>query len=203
MSAKGKKHEEVESTAEAVNPIPLAPAAALEQASQSQGRRARASFMLKNFVDRDWIMKNVVGPGKDEKTGKFVRMPVGRVFGIVSGTSIKRGRLPDGTESESVVLNGIFETESMVDGEVSAPTSLYLPNAFGRQIEAVFANDSTINAVRIDVDIDVEATGKSIPYTWVVVNHLDTGKSPLADMKVARTRPALPAPSAPKQLTAG
>jgi hypothetical protein len=200
MSNKGKKIEaepEVETTAETVQ----SGHAAIDQATASQGRRARASFMLKNFVDRDWIMKNVVAKGKDEKTGKYARVPVGRVYGIVSSTSLKKGTLPDGSVSESVVLNGIFETESLVDGEVSAPTSLYLPNAFSRQIEAVFAADKTVNAVKIDVDIDVEATGKGIPYTWVVVNHIDTGKSPLEDMKNARKR--LAAPAAPKQLTAG
>lgn len=198
MSAKGKKHEEAHD-AEVVQESGMLPDAgahaAIDQAAQSQGRRARASFMMKNFVDPDWIMKNVVAKGKGTK------VMVGRVIGIVTGTKEKKGSLPNGELSVSVVLEGTFETESYLDGEISAPSMVYFPNAFAKSVEAIFAADQSVKAVQIDCDVGVEATGKGIPYAWVIVNFVESEhQSPLKKLKAGRATPAL-AHSAPKQLT--
>lgn len=172
--------------------------AAIDQAVASQGRRARSSFMMKNFADQDWIMKNVVAKGKG------TQVMLGRVFGIVTSVTEKKGTLPNGEPSTSQVLNGTFETEDYTTGEISTASTLYLSNSFGQSIKALFASDNAVTAVNIDTDIGVEATGKGIPYAWVVVNHIDNeAMSPLKAMKSARGRPAgLPAPVAQKQLTA-
>ena len=196
MSGKGKKPEAVNEEVETMGE-PVAGHAAIDQAAASQGRRARSSFMMKNFVDPDWIMKNVVAKGKGSKA------MVGRVFGIVTGTKEKKGSLPNGDPSVSIVLEGTFETESYLDGEVSTPSAVYFPNSFALSIKSMFAADERIKAVEIDCDVGVEATGKGIPYAWVIVNFVESEhQSPLKKLKAARKTPAL-AHHKPALLTAG
>lgn len=172
------------------------------EASASTGRRARSSFMMKNFADQDFINKHVVAKGKGTKA------MLGRVFGFVSSVSEKKGTLPNGEPSVSIVLHGQFETESYIDGEISSCSSVFFPNGFARDVQHTLASDDTIKVLEIDTDVGVEATGKSIPYAWVIVNHIEgQAVSPLKKLKAARGRPEgvlqLPPKEAPKQLTAG
>ena len=144
----------------------------------SEGIRARRAFMPKHFIpNADWINKNVVAHGKGTK------VTLGRLYGIASKCDVKHNTLPDGSASSSVVLFGAFEAEDYLTGELSSMTSAYLPAAYSERVEAVFASGmrtvenkdggppqqyQTINAVEIDCDIGLEATGKTIPYEWVV-----------------------------------
>ena len=191
MSAKGKTVEE--NRAETAAPV----------AAGSQGVRARRAIMMKEFIPHpEFIAKEVVGKGK----GTLVML--GRVYGFVTGVSEKTNTLPNGDKATSVVCNGQFETESYLTGEVSAATSVYFPSSFSEAIKAMFAADADLKVVEVDTDIGVEATGKTIPYTWAVVNHIEgAAVTPLKVLKGKRGRPAnapaLAASVAPKQLTAG
>ena len=169
----------------------------LPEASNSQGVRARRAIMMKEFIPApgpDWINKNVVAHGKGTK------VMLGRVFGFITGVGEKKGTLPNGEASVSIVCNGSFETENYVDGEVSQASSVYYPSSFSEQIKAMFAADPDLKVVEVDTDIGVEATGKSIPYTWVVVNHIEgAAVTPLKRLKAARGRPDnVPKLAAPK-----
>lgn len=174
--------------------------AAPEAQGGSVGRRARSLFMMKNFADQDFINKHVVAKGKGTKA------MLGRVFGFVSSVSEKKGTLPNGEPSVSVLLHGQFETESYIDGEVSSCSSVIFPNGFARDVQHTLASDDTIKVLEIDTDVGVEATGKSIPYAWIIVNHIEgQAVSPLKKLKAARGRPEgvlqLPEKAAPKLLT--
>ena len=153
----------------------------------STGVRARRAIMLKEFIPApgvDWINKNVVSAGKGTK------VMLGRVFGFVTGVSEKAGTLPNGEKSVSIVCNGQFETENYVYGEISSASAVYFPSSFSEQIKAMFASDPDLKVVEVDTDIGVEATGKSIPYTWVVVNHIEgEAVTPLKKLKAARGKP--------------
>lgn len=157
-----------------------------EQAG-STGVRSRRAFMLKQFVPEgiDWINKNVVAKGKGSQ------VILGRVVGFVTGTNDKENTLPDGTPSKSIVLVGQFEAEDYRTGEVSSASNVYLPMSIAEQIKSMFVTDESLKVVEIDCDIGLEATGKTIPYTWVVINHREgMDLTPLKKLRLSRKRPA-------------
>lgn len=172
-------------------------------AEGSKGVRARRAIMLKEFVpNQDFINKEVVAKGKG------YQVILGRIFGFVTGIADKENTLPNGEKAKSIVCNGQFETENYLTGEVSAASSVYFPSSFSEAIKAMFAADDALKVVEVDTDIGLEATGKTIAYTWVVINHISgEAQTPLKVLRGKRSRPdnapKLAAPAAQKQLTAG
>jgi hypothetical protein len=145
------------------------------------------------------------------------RVLLGSLRGVVNSTE-RRTANWQGKLLESVWLNGEFEAVLAGTGEIkSAPTAI-LPKAFGMTIEASIAallaemypqgaltptNGGLPQGVQltIDCDIGLEATGRSIPYEWIVVYYRE-GKAQKAmrdvrarsDARLARqVRKALPA----------
>jgi hypothetical protein len=170
--------------------------------SEAVGIRSVRAFQMKNFLpNADWINKNVVAHGKGTK------VLIGRVFGIVTGVSEKKGTLPNGEPSISVVTQGVLMSESYLTGEIAEGNGAFLPGAISDKFKAMFAADEHLRSLEIDLDIGVEATGKSIPYAWVVIQHVEGEQlEPLKRLRKSRGRPAdapalIQAP-APKQLTA-
>lgn len=226
-----------------------------------EGIRARRAFMLKQFIpSATFITENVVAKGAG------TQVVLGRVYGSATGTQRKTNQLPDGSFSESVVINGIFQAESYIDGVVSEATSVYLPMAYAEKVEAVFKSSmsvaldtngkpimeapkprmtavldgeghavldkagkvtmapvivdgkpqfeapvakmvSTLTAVELDCDIGLEATGKMIPYEWVVIAYREgEAMDVLKRLRNSRKRPtnayALPAPEVQAALPA-
>lgn len=167
-------------------------------APEIQGVRARRTIMLKNLLPADgvdWIMKNVVSQGKG------TRATLGRIFGVCTGYSIKTNTLPDGTPSSSIVLHGDFETENYIDGEIGSGTTAYIPAAYSEKVKTVFDANAILNeageeignrirTIEIDIDVGVEATGKTIPYEWVVVAFKEGAEmATLKRMRSTRARP--------------
>lgn len=161
-------------------------AAQQEQQQESQGVRARRAIMLKEFVPSvDFINMHVVAKGKGTK------VMLGRIFGFVTGVGEKINTLPNGEKSPSIVFNGQFESENYLTGEISSASSVYFPASFSEMVKTMFTVDPDIKVVNIDTDIGLEATGKTIPYTWVVVNHIEgEAMTPLKRLRGARARPA-------------
>jgi len=166
------------------------------------GVRARRAIMMREFIpSQDFVNKEVIAKGK----GTLVIL--GRVFGFVTGVTEKAGKLPNGEPSVSIVANGQFETENYQTGEISQASSVYLPAAAAEALKAQFAADPDVKVVEIDMDVGLEATGKTIPYAWYVANHVE-GKeaTPLRALKARRGRPgnaiALSAPAAQAALPA-
>jgi hypothetical protein len=164
----------------------------------SEGIRARRAIMLKQFLPGegiDWINKNIVAAGKGTQA------IMGRVFGICSGYTVKTNTLPDGTPSQSIVLGGAFQTENYMTGELGEGTQLYLPAAYSEKVKAIFDTGAvmdeagreirnSVRMVEIDCDIGVEATGKVIPYEWVVVAFREGEEmAVLKKMRASRQRP--------------
>lgn len=234
--------------------------ATVAQGAPQEGIRARRAFMLKQFIpSATFITENVVAKGAG------TQVVLGRVYGSATGTQRKTNQLPDGSFAESVVINGIFQAESYIDGVVSEATSVYLPMAYAEKVEAVFKSSmsvaldtagkpimeapkprmaavldsdghaviegdkvvmapvmvdgkpqfeasvakmvSTLTAVELDCDIGLEATGKTIPYEWVVIAYREgEAMDVLKRLRNSRKRPAnayaLPAPDAQAALPA-
>lgn len=159
----------------------------------SKGLRARKAFMLKQLVPSpDWIMKNVVAGGKG------TQITVGRVYGIVTRVERKTNTLNDGKVVASIALMGAFQSESYVTDELSEAASVYLPLAYAEQVATAFENDKEMTSAEVDVDIGIEATGKTIPYEWVIIAFTEgAAVNVLRRLKGSRGRPA----NAPALLT--
>lgn len=153
--------------------------------TEPEGIRSRRAFMLKHLIpDQDYINKEVVAKGKGTK------VILGRVFGICNGYDVKTNTLPDGRPSTSIVLKGAFEAESYVTGELSDCTTVYLPAAYAERVKLVFDNTPDLKVVEIDCDLGIEATGKTIPYEWVVVAFREGEEMAiLKRLRVTRKRP--------------
>jgi hypothetical protein len=192
MSAKGKSASDAAVEAVVENKVTAVP---------SQGVRARRAIMLKEFIPTaDFINVQVVAKGKGTK------VMLGRIYGFVTGVMDKTNTLPNGEKAASVVCNGQFETENYLTGEISAASSVYFPSSFSETIKAMFAADPDLKMIEVDTDVGLEATGKTIPYTWVVINYVEgEAVTPLKKLRAARVRPdnvpALAAPKAPAQIT--
>lgn len=129
---------------------------------ETSGVRARRAIMLKQFVPNpDWINQNIVAGGKG------TRATLGRIYGIATGTSRKTNILPDGSVSESILVSGMFQSEGFLTGEMGEAAGVYFPMAYAEKIEACFAMG--VKTVEVDCDVGLEATGKTIPYEWVVI----------------------------------
>lgn len=129
------------------------------------GLSVRRALMMKNFVpDQDWIMTHVVSKGKGTKA------TVGRIIGVASST---RRHVNDvnGKQVESIAIAGIFEAETL-DGEVITASTVYFPMAYAEMVAAALDQDG-IKAVQVDVDVGLEATGKTIPYEWTVTSYVE------------------------------
>lgn len=136
--------------------------------AEPTGVRARRAFMPKQFIpNADWINVNIVAKGKGTQA------KVGRVYGICTGWAEKENTLPNGDKSVSIVLNGVFQTEDYISGEVSQASQAYLPMAYAEKVKTAFVMDSTVKVLELDCDIGLEATGKIIPYEWVVIAYLE------------------------------
>ena len=117
---------------------------------------------------------------------------LGSLIGVVNSTERKVTQW-QGKDLESVWLNGEFEMVKRQTGEVKAAPTAILPKAFGITIETALAGlkgdfDANGNAAQltIDCDIGLEATGRPIPYEWVVIYYRE-GKAQKA-MRDARAR---------------
>lgn len=129
---------------------------------ETEGTRARRALMLKQFLpDPDWINKNVVAGGKG------TRATIGRIYGLATGYERKNNTLPDGSISESIFVRGMFQSEGFITGELAEASGVYFPMAYAEKIAAVI--EMGVKTVEVDCDVGLEATGKTIPYEWVIV----------------------------------
>lgn len=168
---------------------------------EAKGMRSRRALMLKQFLpNADWINTQVVAKGKGTK------VVVGRIYGVATGFEDKINTLPDGSTAASIAIKGVFQSESYLTGEVGEATNVYFPMAYAEKIKALFETDETVRVVEVDTDIGLEATGKTIPYEWVVVAFVE-GEEMAALKRLRNSRgrpanaPALPAPNENKSLT--
>lgn len=170
-----------------------------EVVAEVMGVRARRAIMLKHFLPPegiDWINKNIVAGGKG------TRATLGRLFGICTGYEERVNTMPDGSLSPSIALRGAFQTESYITGELGEGTLAFLPAAYSEKIKAIFeANErrdsdgkvigNDVRMIEVDVDCGLEATGKTIPYEWVIVAYREGEEmAVLRNMRRSRARPA-------------
>jgi hypothetical protein len=128
----------------------------------------------------DWIMRNVVAHGAG------THICVGRVVGRALRAEWRETEW-QGKTLRSVLLTGEFRMQSTVTDLVRQHADLWLPTGYAKQIEAALALDPDSRPM-FDVDIGLEATGRTIPYAWTVISHLrQRSSSALERLWAART----------------
>lgn len=172
-------------------------AAAPATTTEPEGIRSRRAIMMKQLLpSQEWIIQNVV------PLGKGARATVGRIFGIVQDYETKWNNIPgQDMPVESITLKGAIQYESYLTGEVGEGSSVYLPMAYAEKVRTVFKSGertdeagevtgNDIRVVEIDCDIGVEATGKIIPYEWVVIAFKEgEAMAVLKNLRNSRRRP--------------
>lgn len=155
------------------------------ETSEPHGVRARRALMLKQLLpDHDWINKNIVAHGKG------TRGLVGRIYGMATSASRKTNTLPDGSLAESISVSGVFSAESYLTGEISEASNVYFPMAYAEKLEALFISQPDIKVIEVDTDIGLEATGKTIPYEWIIIAYREGEEmAALKRLKNSRKRP--------------
>lgn len=169
------------------------PATVSEQAMAgvTEGKRVRRTFAPKDLMpNKAWLSANVLtNKGQEQTVGALIT--IGRLYGSVTGTAAKINEF-EGKQLESIVLTGVFGSESYVTGEVTeGMTKAYPPMMYCELIRSAMTSDPTLLSVEIDCDIGLQYTGKSIPYEWVVIAYRE-GKEmdALKRIRSGRARPA-------------
>lgn len=180
-------------------PTTPAPETEAETETEDQGVRARRVILTKHFLPPegiDWLMKNVVAGGKGTQA------MLGRVYGVCTGFEDRPGSLPDGTPTVSIALKGVFQTENYLTGEISEGVMWFPPAAYAEKVRTIFVMgaqhdaagreiNNLVKAVDVDCDIGAEATGKVIPYEWVLIAFREGQEmATLRNMRRSRKRPA-------------
>lgn len=131
------------------------------------GRQYRKALMLRQLLpDENWIMREVVSKGKGTKVW------IGRIVGQVTATAKKNNALPDGSFKESTSCSGTFESESYLTGEIVTTGVVYFPQFYAEAVALELAKEG-VQALEVDIDIGLEATGRSIPYAWTVKAYIE------------------------------
>jgi len=130
----------------------------------------------------DWIMRNVVGHGRG------THICVGRVVGRAIRAEWRETEW-QGKILKSVLLTGEFRMQSTVSDLVRENAELWLPIGYAKAIAAKLDLEPGTAAV-FDVDIGLEATGRTIPYAWTVVSHMRQRSSDALERLWERRKPA-------------
>lgn len=109
----------------------------------------------------DWIMRNIVAHGAG------THICVGRAAGKAIRAEFRENEW-QGKQLRSVLLTGMFRMESATTGQVFENAEIYLPNAYAKQVYVALEMAGTL--ITFDVDIGIEATGRTIPYRWTVIS---------------------------------
>lgn len=133
--------------------------------------RARRVITTRDFLpgrDPQWAIANVAARPRG------FQMLLGHLFGYATGFERQTNEVKGagGVKTlESVLLKGNFEA-TVVDPETGEITEIinagnaYLPLAYAEPIGAAFVAGAA--RIILDLSLGLEATGKMIPYEWVV-----------------------------------
>lgn len=142
----------------------------------------------------DWIMKNVVakGPG--------TRVALARLIGVATDATVQQNNVK-GQMIDSIKLIGEFELTVFETGEVVIAGAAYLPKKWGTQVKMALdaAGDDKGKRAEMLLTLGVQATGKSIPYSWTVNTHIGRANSMLTGLKQS-VLPQLAAASRTRQI---
>lgn len=135
----------------------------------------------------EFISAGQLVPSRDWITSEIASKPAGthRVIALLRGRATDHS-LTKTQFGEMVRLDGEFEAESHVTGELTVAPTAYLPRTWARLCAQAIDQlprdaDGKTEAgasVQMLLTIGCRSTGKAIPYAWTVQTHMDRGASP-------------------------
>jgi hypothetical protein len=145
---------------------------AIDQDEIEERQRLRRLITTADFLpgrSKEWAIQNVASRPR----GTYI--PLGLLDGMVNAierkayTATPTGGGPT-RALESIWLKGSFEATIAATGEIIRAPNCILPLALGEMIEASFRQGN--ERASLDCEIGLEATGRMIPYEWVVISYV-------------------------------
>lgn len=134
------------------------------EAGDGIGRRIETFISPRSFVTQEWCLQHVAAQPRG------YHVPIGRIAGVATTCERVESRAPvkpgDKPMPASVWIRGEFECAVLDTGEIKTASVLILPRAAGDLIEQAFALGG--ERILLDLELGVEATGRTIPYTYTV-----------------------------------
>jgi hypothetical protein len=128
------------------------------------GLRIETFISPRTFVTQEWCLKNVAS--KD----RGFHVAIGTIAGYATASERRESAMPvkpgDKPFPASVWIKGEFEATVHETGEVKSARWLILPRAAGELVEQAF--ESGAERAYLDLELGVQATGRSIPYAYTV-----------------------------------
>lgn len=148
--------------------------------------RVQSAITMHSFEPEHlWAAKITTG----QPRGFYVSL--GRLRGTVTATEDYQAMF-GGKILSGIGLKGQFWGLAILrDNAVLQAGTLFLSNVFSSQIKAALATvqrHDPAGAIRIDVDVGVEATGKTVPYAWTITHYM-SGKAREAVTALMAPRP--------------
>jgi hypothetical protein len=132
--------------------------------TDDQGLRIETFISPRTFVTQEWCLKNVASQDRG------YHVAIGTIAGYATASERRDSAMPvkpgDKPMPPSVWIKGEFEATVHETGEVKSARWLILPRAAGDLIEQAF--ESGAERAYLDLELGVQATGRSIPYAYTV-----------------------------------
>lgn len=151
--------------------------------------RIQRLFSKGDFVDQADAIKWAVNSEKGSmQTVGFLK---GRITGVQLNDPTEIDK--QGGHQYNLSLIGDFEG-STPDGEaVYQATLAYTPRYYMERIKRLFEADADLKAINIDIALAIEATGRNIPYAWIVIEFDSSDRFRVTKARNARRFEALQA----------
>lgn len=152
----------------------------MTEVAQNQGRVVANAIMMTDFVKKkDAIIFGASAPPGEVKW-------LGTIIGRATDMKEKMTAQPDGGSIRSVEFGGFFEKTVYETGELGSARAVYLPRAFTAELEMGLAESKKADptaTIDFAVEIGLEATGRTIPYTYRVRAFHQQTVDPLAHLR--------------------
>lgn len=131
------------------------------------GTRIETFISPRTFVSQEWCLQNIASKPRGH------HVTIGRIAGYAVASERRDSAMPvkpgDKPMPASVWIKGEFEAVVLTTGELKSARWLILPRAAGELVEQAFQDGA--ERAFLDLELGVEATGRSIPYAYTVTTY--------------------------------
>lgn len=137
----------------------------IEGAGDERGTRIENFLSMRTFVEQEEALRIGLQP-------KGSHVTIGLLAGYVTGFERRESNLPlkvgEKAPPPSIWLKGEFRATVLKTGEIKEARWCILPRAAGELVEEALTEGGVTRAL-LDLEIGVQATGRTIPYAYTVV----------------------------------
>ena len=135
--------------------------------ANAEGRVVLNALTTKDFISKGEAVK--FGVNEPVGTVKWLGTIIGKAIGGKEKITVQS----DGKPSRSFQFEGMFEGYIYDTDETKTARGAFLPGAFSTELEMTLAKVKSVeggenNTASFAIEVGIEATGRTIPYTYVV-----------------------------------